>query len=218
MWHLPFEDRFEARRSLGAELAARRFDSNPLVIALPRGGVLVADPVAEALAAPLDILVVRKLGIPWEPELAMGAIARGTWILDTALIRQLGISSREIIAAAAREMQEIERREALYREGRPAPEFHGRTVVLVDDGIATGSTMTAAARSVRSHDPRLLIIAAPVASDRAAENLRSEAEECVWLALPEPFRAVGEWYLDFHEVSDQDVQGVLRFRSPVAHA
>jgi len=216
MPRLPFQDRFEAGRLLGAELASRHIGANSIVAALPRGGVLVGAPVAEALNAPLDIVVVRKLGVPGQPELAMGAIAGGTRVLDRELIRQLRISGKEIDALIARETQELKRREALYRNGLPAPEFHGRSVVLVDDGVATGATATAAARHIRTFRPKELIIAAPVASVEASSSLSEEADECVWLAVPDPFFAVGVWYADFRQVADVEVQQLLSSRSPVA--
>jgi putative phosphoribosyl transferase len=213
MLQLPFEDRFEAGRFLGAELASRQIQGNVIVLALPRGGVQVAAPVAGALNAPLDVLVVRKLGVPWQPELAMGAIAGGARVLDQNLIRQLGISREELDAIAARETQEMERRERLYRDGRPALNLAGRIVVLVDDGVATGSTLGAAARHIRGSTPRKLIIAAPVASADAARRLQHEADETVWLANPEPFYAVGEWYTDFGQVTDDEVRSLLQERA-----
>ena len=207
---LPFEDRFEAGRLLGGELASRKMGADPILIALPRGGVPVGASAAEALGAPLDIVVARKLGVPWRPELAMGAIAGEARVLDSALIRQLGITAREIDAVAVREMQELARREALYRNGRPGPLFRGRTVVLVDDGVATGSTAAAAARHIRRFHPKRLIVAAPVASAQAARRLKAEADECVWLAVPEPFLAVGEWYADFRQITDDEVRALLQ--------
>lgn len=210
MIELPFRDRGEAGRLLGSELVARKLAANAIVLALPRGGLPVGVEVADALNAPLDIVVVRKLGVPWQPELAMGAIAGGIRVLDHSLIRYLGISDEEIEAVVARELQEMERREKLYRGGLPAPDLRGRTVLLVDDGLATGSTMVAAARHVRSVHPERLIIAVPVASSEACRRLRSEADECICLAAPDPFSAVGEWYTDFRQVSDAEVQSILK--------
>jgi putative phosphoribosyl transferase len=210
MIELPFRDRSAAGRLLGSELATRELAADTIVLALPRGGLPVGVEVGEALNAPLDIVVVRKLGVPWQPELAMGAIAGGIRVLDHALVRYLGISDEEIEAVVTRELQEMERREKLYRSGLPAPDLRGRTVILVDDGLATGSTMVAAARHVRSAHPQKLIIAVPVASTEACRRLRSEADECICLATPEPFSAVGEWYTDFRQVSDAEVQSILK--------
>lgn len=207
---LPFSDRSEAGRLLGSELAKRRFPAPAIVLALPRGGVPVGMEVAKALSAPLDVIVVRKLGVPWQPELAMGAIARGTRVLDQQLIRTLGISDEELEAVVTREAKELERRERLYRGGLPAHDLEGSTVVIVDDGLATGSTMVAAARHARSVHPRRLIAAVPVGSSEACNRLRNEADECVCLATPEEFYAVGQWYTDFRQVTDAEVQEMLR--------
>jgi putative phosphoribosyl transferase len=216
MIELPFRDRGEAGRLLGAELATRELAPSTIVLALPRGGLPVGFEVSEALNAPLDIVVVRKLGVPWQPELAMGAIAGGIRVLDHQLIRYLGITDEEIEAVVSREVQEMQRRERAYRSGLPARDLLGRTVILVDDGLATGSTMVAAARHVRSVHPKKLIIAAPVASSEACRRLRSEADECICLAVPEPFCAVGEWYTDFRQVTDVEVQNILKHsHSPV---
>lgn len=217
MIELPFQDRAEAGRLLGAELATHKLPVNTIALALPRGGLPVGVEVAEALRAPLDIVVVRKLGVPWQPELAMGAIAGGTRVLDHELVRELNISSEDLEAVVARETQEMERREKLYRSGLPAPNLRGRTVVLVDDGLATGSTMVAAARHVRSTHPQRVIIAVPVGSSQACNRLKTEADECICLAEPEPFFAVGEWYTDFRQVTDSEVQEILKRRhSPAA--
>jgi len=207
---LPFQDRAEAGRLLGAELASQKLGANTVVMALPRGGLPVGFEVAEALKAPLDVVVVRKLGVPWQPELAMGAIAGGTRILDRRVIQECQISDEAVEAVIARETQEMERREKLYRRGLAALDLAGRTVVLVDDGLATGSTMVAAARHIRSAHPHKLIVAVPVGSSQACNRLRKEADECVCLALPEPFFAVGEWYTDFRQVTDAQVQAILR--------
>jgi putative phosphoribosyl transferase len=206
---LPFQNRTEAGRLLGAELALRNLGPDPIVLALARGGVAVGEGVAEALHAPLDVIVVRKLGVPWQPELAMGAIARGTRVLDHALIAAAHISDKEVEDVAKRESEELERRERQYREG-PEPDLRGRTVILVDDGLATGSSMIAATRHARAMNARRLIVAAPVGSLEACERLRREAGECVSLATPDPFRAVGEWYVDFEQVSDREVHEILK--------
>ena len=210
MTHLPFSDRVEAGRLLGAELARRKLPANAIVLALPRGGVPVGREVAKALHAPLDVVVVRKLGVPWQPELAMGAIAGGSaQVLNEELIAQLQVSRQEIHAAVAKEKIELERREKLYRSGRPAPDLRGRVVLLVDDGLATGSTMLVAARYVRALKPAKMIVAVPVGSAEACEILRKEADELLCLATPEYFMAVGEWFRDFRQVSDAEVQQLL---------
>jgi len=209
MVYLPFQDRTEAGRLLGVELGRRKPLKNPIVLALPRGGVVVAAKVAEALSAPLDIVVVRKLGVPWQPELAMGAIAGGICVLDHRLIHALSLSDQDVEEIVAQETREMERRERAYRRGLAPPALEGRTVVLVDDGLATGSTMVAAARHVRNGRPQELIIAVPVASSEACSRLRAEADECICLAVPEPFVAVGEWYTDFRQVQDVEVQRIL---------
>jgi predicted phosphoribosyltransferase len=210
MVELPFQDRTDAGCLLGAELASRNIGPDPLVLALPRGGLPVAAEVADALKAPLDVVVVCKLGVPWQPELAMGAIAGTTRVLDHQLIRELRIPDEEVEAIVAREMKEVARREKLYRGGAVAPRLRGRTVVLVDDGLATGSTMVAAARHIRERNPRRLIVAVPVGSAQACGRLERDADEFVCMAVPEPFFAVGEWYVDFRQVTDSEVQEILK--------
>lgn len=211
MLELPFRDRTEAGRLLGAQLANRNFQKDPIVLALPRGGVPVGFEVARALGVPLDVIVVRKLGVPWQPELAFGAIASGgVRVLNEDLIRQEGISREQVEAIAAQEAHEAERRERLYRVAHQAPDLRNRTVILVDDGLATGSTMLAAVKCVKSLQPAAVIVAAPVASRQACDHLRQLADECVCLAVPQPFGAVGEWYLDFRQTSDAEVQDLLR--------
>ena len=211
MVKLPFKDRSEAGRLLGIELAARKLAKNTIILALARGGVPVGAEIAEQLKTTLDVLVVCKIGVPWQPELAMGAVAGATQVFDYQLIRELGISRQMIEAVVAREVQEIERREKVYRDDLPPPpSLGGRTVVLVDDGLATGSTMVAAARHVRSVHPQRLIIAVPVGSAEACSALSREADECVCLAVPEPFSAVGQWYKDFRQVTDAEVREMLK--------
>lgn len=211
---LHFHDRKEAGRLLGAELATHKLPKNSVVLALPRGGVPVAFEVAKAIGASLDVLVVRKLGVPWQPELAMGAVARGggipaVRILDEKLIRHEGISPAEVEAISAREAAEAERREQLYRADRPPLDLTKRTVILVDDGLATGSTMLAAVQFVKSLSPSAVIVAVPVVSRLACAHIRRVADDCMCLATPMPFRAVGEWYEDFRQISDAEVRALL---------
>ena len=206
---LPFQNRTEAGTLLGAELLSRGLGANAIVLALPRGGVPVADQVAEALNAPLDILVVRKVGVPWQPELAMGAITSKSSLLDHQAIRAFCIPAEEVDQIVAREAKEVSRRERLYRNGRPAPELRNREVVLVDDGLATGSTMVVAVRAVRAEKPKRVIVATPVGSSEACKRLSKEADECICLSVPEPFYAVGEWYVDFEQVNDDTVRRIL---------
>ncbi len=210
MIQLPFADRVEAGRLLAAELDLLKLPTNTIVLALPRGGLPVGLEVAKKLRAPLDVVIVRKLGVPWHPELAMGAIASGSvQTLDHDLIRALGISRAQIDAVIDKEKVELERRGKLYRKGRPALDLRGRTALLVDDGLATGSTMLVAARYVRSLKPARTLIAVPVASVQACERLKTEADDCICLAIPEPFVAVGQWYTDFPQVTDSEVQHFL---------
>lgn len=209
MIDLPYRDRYEAGRLLGTELS-RRSPAPTVVLALARGGVPVGAEVASALHAQLDVLVVRKLGVPWQPELAMGAIAGTTRVLDFRLILNLRISDEEVEEVVARESEERARREKLYRAGLPAISVRDRTVAIVDDGLATGSSMIAAVRYVRSLGPQKVIVAVPVGSSEACSRLEQEANECVCLAVPEPFFAVGEWYTDFRQVTDAEVSEILK--------
>jgi putative phosphoribosyl transferase len=210
--HLPFTDRVEAGRLLAKELSSRdtcQPHDAAVVLALTRGGVPVGFAVADRLCIPLDVIVVRKLGVPWQPELAMGAIAEGSKILDNGIIRQLGISAEDIEDTIARERAEMRRREELYRGENPALDLHGRAVILVDDGFATGSTMLAAVRHVHGLHPARVIVAVPVGSKDACDRLRQEVDDLVCLATPEHFFAVGEWYRDFEQVSDAEVRRLL---------
>lgn len=210
MIQLPFRDRDEAGRLLGAKLGARHFPENTIVLGLARGGVAVGLPVAAQLRVPLDIVVVRKVGVPDQPELAMGAIAGGeVRTLDQELIRHLGISQAEVEAVVASETAEAARRERLYRQGQPAPDLGGRVVILVDDGLATGSSMLAAVRYVKSLQPASVLVAVPAGSRQACQQLKKEADDCVCLATPEPFHGVGVWYVDFRQVTDDEVQHLL---------
>jgi putative phosphoribosyl transferase len=209
MIHLPFADRLEAGQLLAGELSRRTYAGNAVVLGLARGGVPVAFAVANQLGLPLEVLVVRKLGVPLQPELAMGAIAGTERILNNRIINQLGISDEEIEKVVAREQAEMRRREELYRGGRPAAGLDGQMAILVDDGLATGSTMMAAVRYARSLKPVKVIIGVPVGSRDAVNHLRKEADEVICLAIPESFSAVGEWYRHFDQVSDDEVRNLL---------
>ena len=181
-----------------------------LVLALPRGGVPVGCEVARALGAPLDVFLVRKLGVPGHEELAMGAVATGgVRVLNDEIVRGLGISDHEIDAAVARELQELARRERLYRGDRPPPDVAGRTVILVDDGLATGATMRAAVAALRRQQPARIVIAVPTASPDTSEALKAEADDVVCAMTPEPFFAVGYWYEDFTQTTDDEVRELL---------
>jgi putative phosphoribosyl transferase len=185
-----------------------------VVLGLPRGGVVVAFEIAKALDAPLDVLVVRKLGVPWQPELAMGAVAsNGVEILDSPLIQSIDISPVAIAEIVAREQEEVAKREELFRSGRNAQNFVGQTVILADDGIATGSTMLAASEAVRMRGGRETVIAVPVASRQAKAALEARGNKFVCLAAPRHFQAVGEWYESFTQVTDEEVKELLAARS-----
>jgi predicted phosphoribosyltransferase len=209
----PFADRKVAGRLLAAELAAElargSVAGDAIILALARGGVPVGFAISRELHLPLDVLVARKLGVPWQPELAMGAIAGETRVMDRRMIGKLGLSDAEIERVVESEQREMKRREDLYRGGRPAPDLAGRTAILVDDGLATGSTMLAAARHTRSLKPARLVIAVPVASAEACRRLRAEADAVVCLATPEFFASVGNCYIDFGQVSDEEVCQLL---------
>jgi putative phosphoribosyl transferase len=205
-----FQDRTEAGRVLAARVIGAVTDPSPLVLALPRGGVPVAFEVARALHAELDIFLVRKLGAPGHEELAIGALASGGLrILNRPLIQDLHLSDEIIEQVTAREQRELERREALYREGRPAIPVRDRTIILVDDGLATGASMKAAARALRAEGPRQLIVAVPVAARQTCDELRGDVDKVICAETPEPFMAVGIWYDDFRQTSDEEVQMLL---------
>lgn len=206
-----FNDREDAGRQLGAAMPARYQErEDVIVLGLPRGGVPVAQQVAKALRAPLDVLVVRKLGLPGHKEYAMGAIAPGgITILDDWVISNLGVTRQAIDMVRAAEQKELERRQQRYRPGRPALELAGKTVILVDDGLATGSTMQAAVAAVRHSDAAAVVIAVPVSSVEACETLRTQADDIVCLLTPQPFQAVGKWYASFPQTSDEEVSEIL---------
>jgi len=205
-----FRDRTEAGQLLASKLTAYINHPDVLVLALPRGGVPVAFEVATALHAPLDVLVVRKLGVPGYEELAMGAIASGgVRVLNDDVVQMLGISEAMINKVAAQEQHEVERRECLYRGDRPASEVHDRTIILVDDGIATGATMRAAVAAVRQRQPARIIIAVPVAASATCEEFGARVDELVSVIRPEKFYAVGSWYEHFTQTTDEEVRNLL---------
>jgi putative phosphoribosyl transferase len=205
-----FRDRAEAGRVLAAKLAAYASRPDVLVLALPRGGVPVGYEVARALGAPLDVYLVRKLGVPGQKELAMGAIATGgARVLNKAVVDALRIPPETIEAVAAAEQLELERRERLYRGNRPPPDVRGRTVILVDDGLATGATMRAAVAALRQQQPARIVVAVPIASPSTCEELRAEVDEVVCAVTPEPFYAIGLWYEDFAPTTDEEVRALL---------
>ncbi|MBV8587143.1 MAG: phosphoribosyltransferase [Verrucomicrobia bacterium] len=206
-----FEDRREAGQLLAAKLNKYAQTTGLLVLALPRGGVPVAFEVAKALNAPMDIFVVRKLGVPWEEELAMGAIAPGgIRVLNEEIVSSMGIPNEIIEKVAEDEANELKRREIAYRGHTAPPEVAGKTVIVVDDGIATGSTMRSAVAALRRHDPSKLIVAAPTAAASSCEELRDGADEVVAVITPEPFYAVGAWYRAFAQTSDDEVRELYR--------
>ena len=207
----PFATRRKAGEALATKLAAYANRADVLVLGLPRGGVPVAYEVARALCAPLDIFLVRKLGVPGHEELAMGAIATGgVRVLNDETIALLHIPISVIDAVAHREQQELERREQLYRGDQPKPDVQGRTVILVDDGLATGSTMRAAAIALRRMGPSRIVVAVPVGAQESCDEFREEVDEVVCAVTPEPFRAVGASYVDFSQTSDEEVRHLLQ--------
>jgi predicted phosphoribosyltransferase len=207
----PFSDRVDAGQELARRLASYAGRSDVVVLALPRGGVPVGARVADALGAPLDVFLVRKLGTPGHRELAMGAIASGgVRVVNDDVVRSLGISSDAIDRVAAEEAVELQRRESAYRDGRPPLDLEGRVVILVDDGLATGSTMRAAVEAVRQRTPARVIVAVPVGARETCRDLQAIADEVICARMPEPFSAVGQWYLDFDQTSDEEVRELLR--------
>ena len=207
----PFDNRRDAGRRLAGALQHYANRPDVLVLALPRGGVPVAFEVAQALNAPLDVFLVRKLGVPGHEELAMGAIATGgLTVLNDSVVQALRISRQELDRVAAAEREELARREREYRGERPPPEVQGRTVILIDDGLATGSTMRAAAAALRQQAPARIVIAVPVSSPQTCQELGAEVDEIVCLLTPEMFYAVGMWYIDFSPTTDEEVRDLLR--------
>lgn len=208
--HGNFFNRSEAGRLLAVKLAKYSGRPEVLVLALPRGGVPVGFEVVAALRVPLDVLVVRKLGLPDDEELAMGAVASGGLrVLNTTVLGAARTPDRSIAAVAAREQHELERREKLFRLGHPAPVLHGRTIILVDDGIATGSTMRVAVAAVRSQHAYRVVVATPVAARSSYLELRAVADEMVTILMPKEFSSVGQFYTDFAQTTDREVITLL---------
>jgi predicted phosphoribosyltransferase len=208
---LRFRNRSEAGRFLARALESYKDRPDVLVLGLPRGGVPVAYEVARALNAPLDVFIVRKLGVPGHEELAMGAIATGgVRTLNETIIEHLHISPAVIEAVTAREEAELRRREGLYRGGRPSPDISNHTIIIVDDGLATGSTMRAAVAALRRRDPSRIIVAVPTAAVDSCEQLRKEADEVICALTPEPFYAVGQSYENFDQTTDDEVTELIR--------
>jgi predicted phosphoribosyltransferase len=205
-----FRDRREAGQLLAGRLSAYAGREDVLVLGLPRGGVPIAYEVARALHVPLDVLLVRKLGVPGHEELAMGAIASGgVQVLNDAVVDDLGIPGQAIAVVAAREQQELARRERAYRGHQPPLDVRGKTVILVDDGLATGTTMRAAIVAARAQDPSQLVVAVPVIAGESLEAFRALADALIWMIAPEPFLAVGLWYADFAPTTDAEVCELL---------
>jgi len=210
-----FRDRIDAGRQLAARLTKYANRPDVLVLALPRGGVPVAFEVARKLNVPMDIFLVRKLGVPAQEELAMGAIATGgVRVINEDVVRFLGIPDQIIDAVAAAELRELARRERAYRDNLPALPVQGRVVILIDDGLATGSTMRAAAAALRQQNPARIVVAVPVSAPETCEQLRAEMDEVVCAATPEPFRGVGMWYEDFSQTTDEEVRALLERAAP----
>ena len=216
-----FRDRRDAGQKLASRLAAYADRPDVLVLALPRGGVPVGYEISRALHAPLDVFVVRKLGLPGHEEFAMGAVASGgVRVLNRDVVEQLNMPSNVIDAVTQREQRELERRERAYRGLRPSPDARDKIVILVDDGLATGSTMRAAVAALKQQHPARVVVAVPVASPETCQDLRGEADEVVCLVTPEPFYSVGLWYQDFSQTTDEEVRVLLETatRPEPAHA
>ena len=216
-----FRDRRDAGQKLASRLAAYAHRPDVMVLALPRGGVPVGYEISQALHAPLDVFVVRKLGLPGHEEFAMGAVASGgVRVLNRDVVEQLNMPSNVIDAVTQREQRELERRERAYGGLRPSPDARGKIVILVDDGLATGSTMRAAVAALKQQHPARVAVAVPVASPETCQDLRREADEVVCLVTPEPFYSVGLWYQDFSQTTDEEVRALLETatRPEPAHA
>jgi len=213
-----FQDRTDAGRELAAKLRDYADRPDVLVLALPRGGVPVAAVVADELNAPLDVFVVRKLGVPFQPELAMGAIATGgVRVLNEDVVRMLNIPDDVIDQVTIRERRELERRERDYRGERPPTDVRGKTVILIDDGLATGSTMRAAVEALREQRPAKIVVAVPVGAPETCDEIQHLADEAICARAPEPFHAVGMWYDDFSQTTDEEVHELLE-KSATVHS
>ena len=209
-----FANRHDAGRALGEELLKFRRRPDVVVLGLPRGGVPVAFEVAERLEVPMDIFVVRKLGLPWQPELAIGAIATGgVQVLSDDVIGWLGVSEDAIAAVIEQERAELERREQEYRRGRPPASFHGCVAILVDDGLATGASMRAAVQAARAQAAQRVVVAAPVGAPETCRQLAEIADEVVCARTPVPFSAVGQWYVDFSQTTDDEVRSLMELHA-----
>ncbi len=205
-----FRDRYHAGRFLAEKLSQYAGRKDAIVLALPRGGVPVGYEVAKALNAPLDVFLVRKLGLPGREELAMGAVATGgVRVLNEEVVRWFKIPESTIEAVAEREQRELERREREYRGGRPFPDLSNKTVILVDDGLATGTTMKAAITALRAYKPARIVMAVPTAPPETCEEFRNEVDTAICATTPQPFWAVGAWYEDFSQTSDEEVRSLL---------
>src|SRR5215472_6034065 len=205
-----FSNRTEAGRLLAEKLEKYANRNDVVVLGLPRGGVPVADEVAKRLHAPLDVFIVRKLGVPGFEELAAGAIASGgVRVLNEDVVRAIPYASEAIEAVTTKETAELQRREQIYREGRPAPELRDKIVILVDDGLATGASMRAAVKALRQRGAAKIVVAVPVGPPDTCRELQQEADETICLSTPEFFQAVGQYYEDFSQTSDQDVRELL---------
>lgn len=206
-----FTDRYDAGRRLAARLQPLAGRPGLVVLGLPRGGVPVAGEVAAALGAPLDVFVVRKIGVPGHEELAMGAVASGgVRVVNQDVVHAAGITRRAFDEVTDKELHEVQRRERAYRTERPFPELRGATVILVDDGVATGSTMLAGVHALRQLGPAAVIVAAPVMARDAYQALERDADQCECVAVPEPFYGVGMYYRDFSQTADEEVRRILR--------
>jgi putative phosphoribosyl transferase len=205
-----FADRADAGRALAEALLAYA-GTDPVVLALPRGGVPVAAEIARVLGGTLDVCVVRKLGVPFEPELGMGAVAEGpAVVVERAIMHAVGVDSLDLITQVQAELEEVRRRVDAFREGRPFPNIRDRVVILVDDGIATGGTMRAVIRSVHRRHPARVVVAVPVGPPATIAALRREVDDVVCLLQPDDLQAIGQWYVDFHQLEDSEVVRTLR--------
>lgn len=219
MEHGVFADRAEAGALLARTLSARHWPGPCVVLALPRGGVPVGAAVARALKAPMDLLLVRKICAPWQPELAAAAVVEGDpplWVVDDATCSALGLSRQDIEAQIPKESMEIERRRRAYLRGRPRLDVAGATVIVVDDGIATGTTVRAALRALRARGPARLVLAVPVAAAETLAELKGSVDELICLHTPKPLRAISQHYRDFHQVGDEEVIQTLESLQPSA--